>query len=218
MPFRFALAAAVAFAATRALASEPLGVSEDEFKMFRHAKLALEDKRVQAMKPEVRLAAIARDGGYKLKDLQKAMDKVEAAGDLKARCEASVREAVDQKELAGHIGKVEVDTSVEHAVIYAQWLNEEPKALPVEASLLAFRAAEACPIASTVQVWALDKANPKARVFQALISAGGAKRINPDKARDYAETRYLKLFEKVKSINNGDDFSAEDAAAAAEKH
>lgn len=208
---------ATVLAAFRVFAAEPIGLSEDEFKMFRHAKIALEDERVLKMKPEARLGAIAKDAGFKLKDLQRAMQKADAAGDVKARCEAGVKEAVDTRELAGRVSKVEVDTNAEHAVVYVQWLNEDLKALPYEACLVAARAADGCSIASSIQVWAQDKANPKARVFQALVSTSAAHRINQEKAKDFAETRYLKLFEKVKSAANGDDLSAENAAAAAAK-
>lgn len=190
-------------------AAEPVGLTEDEFKMYRHYTLALADARVQKMKPEARLSAIAKDAGYKPKDLAKAIERGEAAGDVKAKCESNLKRAMAGSELGAQLGKLEVDTSAEHAVAYVQWFNEEPKNLPVEACFAAVRAAEACPIAATIQVWAQDKANPKARVFQALISTTGAKRINADKVRDYAETRYLKLFEKVKMAANGDDLSAE---------
>lgn len=204
-----------ALVATRVFAAEPLGLSEAEFKMFRHANIAMEDARVQKMKPEARLGAIAKDAGFKLGELKKAMEKGEAAGDLKAKCEAGVKEVVDAKEFAGRISKVEVNLSAEHAVAYVQWLNEDLKALPYEACLLAARAADGCAIVSTFQVWAQDKANPKARVFQALVSASAAHRINQDKAKDFAETRYLKLFEKVKSAANGDDLSGESGTPSA---
>jgi hypothetical protein len=192
-----------------ALAAEPLGLTEDEFKMYQHYKIALADARVQAMKPEARLNAIAKDAGYKAKELQKAIEKGEAAGDVKTKCEANLKEVFEKGELAGRIGRLEVDTTAAHAVAYVQWFNEEQKNLPVEASFAAARAAEACPIASTVTVWAQDKGAPRTRVFQALVSSSSARRINVDKVKDFAETRYLKLFEKVKSVANGDDLTSE---------
>lgn len=197
-------------------AAEPLGLTEDEFKMYQHYKLALGDARVQAMKPEARAAAIARDGSFKLKELQKAIEKGEAAGDVKAKCEANLKELFAQGELAGRIARLEVDTSAAHAVAYVQWFNEEQKNLPIEASFAAARAVEACPIASTVTVWANDKGAPKLRVFQALVSSGSARRINVERVKDFAETRYMKLFEKVKSAANGDDLTAESGTPTAQ--
>ena len=195
--------------AVPAFASEPLGTSEDEFKMYLHYKLAMADVRVQAMKPEVRMAAIAKDASYKLKDLQLALTRVEAAGDVMAKCEANFKETFGTGQLAGRMGRLELDTTGDHAIAFVQWFNEEQNDLPIEASFAAARAAEACPIASTVTVWAQNKAAPRQRVFQALVSTASARRINVEKVRDFGQTRYLKLFERVKSVANGDDLSAE---------
>lgn len=202
--------------AVPSFALESLNLTEDEFKMYQHYKNALGDARVQAMKEPARLPAIAKDAGFKVKDLQSAISKGEAAGDVKAKCEANLKEIFGAGELAGRVGRLEVDTGAAHAVAYVQWFNEEQKNLPVEASFAAARAAEACPIASTVTVWAQDKAAPKLRVFQALVSSQSARRINVDRVKDFAETRYMKLFEKVKSVANGDDLSAESGTPTAQ--
>ena len=49
--------------------------------------------------------------------------------------------------------------------------------------------------------------DPKTRVFEALISGTAAANIRPEKVKDFATTRYIRLFEKLKSVNKGDDFS-----------
>ena len=69
--------------------------------------------------------------------------------------------------------------------------------------------------ATHIGTWAQDKANPKSRVFQALISSNGAAKISIDKAKDFAQTRYIRLFEKLKSVANGDDLSAESGTPTA---
>lgn len=186
----------------------------EEFKVYQHYKNAMEDPRVQKMKPEARVPAIAKDAGYKLKDLQAAIAKGEAAGDVKGKCEAAIREALSGSELAGRVGTVDVDTSDPHAVGYVQWLNESPEKLEIEACTSAALVQKSCPILSTVQVWAQDNANPKARVFQALISGSAAAKIKPDRIKDFASTRYMRLFEKVKSVAAGDDLSQESGTPA----
>lgn len=197
------------------LAAEPVELTQDEFKMYRHYKNAIEDPRVQKMKPEARNGAIAKDAKFKLKDMEKAIARAESAGDFKAKCEGNIKEAVDTGKLQGRIGKVEVDVSEPHAVAYVQWLNEAPEKLAYEASLVAAQTNAACPILSTIQVWAQDKAAPKVRVFQALISSSAAAKINAEKAEDFAQTRYIRLFEKLKSVANGDDLSAEQGTPTA---
>jgi hypothetical protein len=189
--------------------ADPLELSLDEFKMYQHYRNAVEDPRVQAMKPDARLPAIAKDAGFKLKELQKAITRGEAAGDLKAKCESSIRGALGSGDLKDRVGKVEVDTSDPHAVAYVQWLNENPAVLSQEASFAAAVTEASCPILSTIQVWAQDKAKPQTRVFQALISGSAAAKIKPERAKDFAETRYIRLFEKVKSVAAGDDLSNE---------
>ena len=189
--------------------AEPIDLSAEEFKMYQHFKNASEDPRVQAMKPESRQAAIAKDAGFKLKDMQKAIERGEAAGDVKVKCEANIKGALVAGDLKDRVGKVMVDTSEPHAVAYVQWLNENPLVLSQEASYAAAVTEASCPIISTIQVWAQDKARPQVRVFQALISGSAAAKIKPEKAKDFAETRYIRLFEKVKSVVAGDDLSQE---------
>lgn len=189
--------------------AESIDLSADEFKMFQQYKNASEDPRVQAMKPEARLPAIAKDAGFKLKDLQKAIERGEAAGDVKGKCEGNIKGALTAGDLKGRVGKVEVDTSAPHAVAYVQWLNENPVVLSQEASYAAAVTQASCPIISTIQVWAQDKAQPQVRVFQAIISGSAAAKIKPEKAKDFADTRYIRLFEKVKSVVAGDDLSQE---------
>jgi hypothetical protein len=201
--------------AVRALGAEPIELTQDEFKMYRHYQQAMEDPRVQKLKDDKRPAAIANDAHYKLKDLEKAIERAEAAGDFRAKCEGNIKEALSKGELGGRLGKVEVDITEPHAVAYVQWMNEAPEKLSVEASLIAAHTNAACPILSTIQVWAQDKAAPKVRVFQALISSSAAAKINTEKVKDFAQTRYIRLFEKLKSVANGDDLSAESGTPTA---
>jgi hypothetical protein len=179
-----------------ARAGTPINLTEDEFKAARHYQIALEDPRVQKMSAAKRMQAIAKDAGIPLKALEHAVRRSEAAGDVKAACEANIKEM--------GASKVDVDTAEAHAVAYVQWLNENPAALEEEAAQMAHRAAQACPIASTIQVWAQDKGNPRARLFEALIDRGAALRINPDRVKDFAHSRYIKLFEKVRNVAAGD--------------
>lgn len=174
-------------------------ISRDEFKMYQHYRNALADPRVQKMKETVRMAAIAKDAGFKLKDLERAVQRGEGLGDLKAACEGAIREALGATELKARIAKVDVDTQSPHAVAYVEWLNENPTAsqLATEASWAAHAVMVGCPMISSIQVWAGEATNVSARVFQGLISASAAANIKPERIKDFAETRYLRLFEKV---------------------
>lgn len=194
--------------------AESLDLSLEEFKMFQHYRNALEDPRVQKMKPEARLGAIAKDAGFKVKDLQRAIERGERAGNLKVQCEQAVRGELEKTELSGRVGKVDIDTENPHAVAYVMWLNEDPTKLDQESSLAAASTIRGCPIVSTIQIWSQAKDNPKVQVFQALISESAAKNIKFDRIKDFATTRYMRLFEKVKSVNHGDSFQVEPSATS----
>jgi hypothetical protein len=201
--------------AAQAFASDPFPLTRDEFKLYKHYQDAIGDPRVQKMKESQRLPAIARDAHVKLKDLKAAVEKGEAAGDLKAKCDQGMKAALDGGALKGLTGRVEADLSEAHGVAYVQWMNESPDKLNIEACEAARAALEGCPVVSSIEVYAQDKATPKKRVFEGLISASAAENIKMTYLKDFAETRYIRLFEKVKSVKNGDDFSAENAPPTA---
>ncbi|MGA9524212.1 MAG: hypothetical protein WBV82_22340 [Myxococcaceae bacterium] len=204
---RFSFAILFSLAPALAFAVQPIELTRDDFKMFRQWQNAMQDPRVEKIAPAKRNAAIAKDAGFKLKEMEAAIEKGEAAGDLKATCAANLKESLEGA-MAGRIGTIDVDTSEPHAVAYVQWMNENVQQLEEEASVVAAYAARACPIVSTITLWAQDQTNPKARVFQALISGTAASRINVDRAKDFADTRYIRLFEDVKNIAHGDVLDA----------
>jgi hypothetical protein len=191
----------------------PITLSTEDFKMYRHYLNALQDPRVQKMKESGRLGAIAKDAGYKVNELKAAIARGEAAGDLKVRCEENLKAELQNTEVGQRLSKAEADLTVPHAVAYVQWLNENPANLEEEASALASAASRACPVVSSIQVWAMDGAHPKTRTFQGLISRSAAANIKPERIRDFADTRYIRLFENVKSAAKGDDLTAEMGAA-----
>ncbi len=195
---------AAVLAPTFALAQGAADMTADEFKMYRQWQKAMNDPRVQKMKPESRNGAIAKDAKFKLKEMEAAVAKGEAAGDLKAGCESAIKQGLSGTDLGSRLGTIEVDTSEPHAVAYVQWMNADQKQLEEEAALAAVNTAKACPLLSTIQVWAQDQSAPKTRVFQALISQTAASRINPDRIKDFADTRFIRLFENVKNAANGD--------------
>lgn len=207
------LSLAVVVLPALALARQPIELSQDEFKMYRHWQKAMNDPRVEKIKPEKRNAAIAKDARFKLGELEKAIAAGESAGDLKAKCEENLKEGLGEQ-FAGRLGKIVVDTDEPHAVAYVQWLNDNMSQLEEEAALAASVSAKECPIVSTITVYAQDQSNPQSRVFQALISKSAAAKINQARARDFADTRYIRLFEGVKNLANGDSFEVEPSGTA----
>lgn len=198
-----------------AFASQPIEMTQHEFKMYRHWQKAMQDPQVEKIKPAKRNAAIARDAHFKLKDMEEAIAKGDAAGDLKAACTENLKEALAQGPVAGRVGKIDVDLSEPHGIAYVEWQNENVTQLEEEASFVAATTAKQCPVISTITVWAQDKANPKSRVFQALISRDAAARIKTERAKDFADTMYIRLFEQVKNIAKGDTFDVNSTGSGA---
>jgi hypothetical protein len=197
-----------------ALAGQPIQLTQNEFKMFRHWQRAMRDPQVNKLKPEARTAAIARDAGYKLSDLRRAIAKGEQSGDLRAACEANLKEAFAAGAMGGRVRKIEIDADQPHAVAYVGWGNEDLAQIEEEASIAAAVTSKACPIVSSIQLWAEQAGNPEARVFQALISQSAASKIDPARAKEFAHTRYIRLFEHVRSAARGDVISREAAPSA----
>lgn len=194
--------------------AEDLGLTQEEFRMYRQYKNALQDERVQAMKPERRLPAIAKNAGFKVKALEAAIEKGEVAGDLKAKCEANIRRDLEAGVLAGRVGRIIVDAEDPEAIAYVQWKNVEPAQLEEEAAFSAYTVSQSCPIVSTIQVWAVSFGDEKQRVFEARIEPDRARRFQADRIRDFADTRYMRSFEAVKNIAKGDTFDPEPAEGA----
>jgi hypothetical protein len=174
-------------------------LSEQEFKMYRNYLDAMEDPRVQAMKESQRLPAIAKDRGYKVKELERVVAKGNEVGDLQAECLKRTREALSSTSLMAQVEKLDIDVSQPYAIAYVGWKNAANDKLEEEASLAALNAAKACPIVSTIRVWAQDAtAEAETPVFEATISKEAAAKINAERVNDFADTRYIRLFEQVK--------------------
>lgn len=195
-------------------AAGDVGLTIEEFRMYRQYKNALEDERVKKMPEAKRLPAIAKNAGFKVKDLEAAIEKGEAAGDLKGKCESAIKSKLEGGTLAGRVGRVIVDAEDPEAIAYVQWKNVDQSQLEEEAALTAFSTTESCPIASTIQVWAVNLGNPKERVFEARIDSDRARRFQGDRIKDFADTRYMRSFEAVKSAAKGDTFEPEPETGA----
>lgn len=172
------------------------GIDRDEFKTYLETRDALQDERVLAMPEAQRIPRIA-SVNFKMKgpQLQAILDKVEAAGGEKGVAEntrSALEKALAGAGLEGRIEEVRIDTSAPHVVTYIKWKGNAAK-IEAEASLIALKAGEADPIASTFFLWAVDEAGQD--VWRAKIGADRTKNIREERIEDWAKTRYVRLFE-----------------------
>jgi len=172
-------------------------MTPEEFGLWRDYQQALTDARVQKKAEKERLPAIAKNFGVPEKKLKDAVEKGTEHGEKMGKiAEEASRAALADTELAARIKEIRADTSAGHVVTYVTWTVANPEFIDREACLVATRVVKANALASTIKVDVLGAQGQK--VFDALISKVNAGRIKEDSIVDFASTRYLKLFEKVK--------------------
>ncbi len=175
-------------------------MNEEQFKTYHDYLDALKDPRVEKMKPAKRLPAIARNFGIPLSRLKAAIRAGEEAGGVEAiaqACVEAIKQSVAGTPLDGRLRDVRVDTSDSHVVTYVSWKAGRPDAIEQEACLLAVRARKAAPISADLRLWAVDAGNPDHKVFDGMISGEAAENIRETRIPDFADSRYIKLFEHV---------------------
>lgn len=197
---RLLLSGLIAFSfsvAQPAFASD-LGMTIEEFKLWRDYKDALEDERVKKIPEKKRMSAIAKNFKVPEKKLAAAVEKGEIHGEgIAAKAEAAIRAALAGTAIESRIKEIRVDATSAHVVSYVQWAVERTEQLDREAALVAVKVAKAAPISSTINIWATDPADDQRKLFEGLISGTSASRIDEKRIVDFATTRYMRLFEKV---------------------
>lgn len=191
---------ALALLASQARAEE-VDMTEVQFKLFHDYLDALKDARVQKLRADRRLPAIAHNFGVPLGKLKAAIEKGKSLGGVEAiskSCQEAIERSFQGTPLEGRVSEVRVDAADSHVVTYVAWRSEKPEALEQEAALLAARVEKAAPISADIKLWATDPANSDHKLFDAVITGEAAGRIREARIPDFAATRYIKLFEHVK--------------------
>ncbi len=195
--------------AAKVLADEKpaLPMSIEEFKLYRKYQDALGDPRIQKMEKAKRIPAIAKSLKTPDKKLRSAVEAGETHADkMGPMAEEAIRKALVGTPFEARIKRVKVDAVAARVIAYVTWLPDAPEAYEREACLAAARVVGASPLVDDVKVEILRpgadlEVAPPAEpdfLFDAVITASSASRIDESKIVDFAKTRYLKLFEKVK--------------------
>jgi hypothetical protein len=171
-------------------------ITADEFALWRDYKDALTDPRVTKLKEKDRIPAISRNFKVPEKKLRDAIKKGDEFGEqVGPDEEKAVREALGATSVAGRLKEVKVDAANSHVVAYVTWAVDKPEQVNKEACVVAVKCAGGAAIARTISVRVVDGAEHD--VFKALISREAALRITESRINDFADTRFIKLFEKV---------------------
>ena len=176
----------------------PVNLSEDEFKTYDDYLDALQDERVMKMRPNQRLAAIARNFKLSTSKLKGIVDKGQQWPNIEAigkACEDGIRASFQGTSLAERLDMVQVDVGNAHVVSYVSWLEGEPEKLKEEAVLIAAKVKKAAPISADIRIWAEDPKDKNHKVFDGLILGEAAGRFQESRIPDFAKTRYIKAFQ-----------------------
>lgn len=196
----FVAGAAATLLVMRPALADPGAMSADEYKLYREYQAALEDPRVVKMKASRRLPAIARNFGVNRHKLQRVVTKGEKSAEgLVAENQAAVKAALAKSKVAAKIASVELVDQSGVVIAYVSWTGDKDR-LPQEASYVAKAVAEASPLVSIVALWSCMG---RTKVFTAKIRTSAAERIKASRIEDFAATRYLRLFEDVHNLFEG---------------
>ncbi len=205
VPALLCLCLAVALSAPAASAAPD--VSGEDFRVFCGYLDALGEPKVQKIKSErKRDQKIARMAKMSVKKLKASVAKVEKIGatcdEVGKKLESDAAVAL-KKALPGRVAVYQLDYSdPDHVVALITWKGGDKKLLEEEAALIARTLADEVPIVRTIAVRGVnplvaDNESDAATWFEAKITRDRAARIDPKSIKDFADTRYIRLFDNV---------------------
>ena len=181
-------------------------LNEDDFRLYCGYLDELAKPEMQKLKGPARDKKIATRAKVKPSALVASVARGEKVGatcsevgkKVGADAKAAVQAAFPSRVLVFNFD----DSDPSHVVAQVTWLGVEKAKLVEEAALLAATLAVEAPIVKTIAIRAVDPAAPDktaddAAWFEAKITRLNATHIQKDKIADYAETRYLRLFDGV---------------------
>lgn len=206
VPAAVCLSLAAAFGAEDARAAGA-DVTGEDYRLFCGYLDALEQPKVKAIKSEKkRDQRIARMAKLSVKKLKAAVEKVEKLGatcdEVGKKMEADALVEL-KKALPGRVAVYQLDYSdPDHVVALLTWKGGDKKQLEEEAALVAKTISDASPIVRTIAVRGVnplvqDSTADEATWFEAKITRDRAARIDPKSIKDFADTRYIRLFDNV---------------------
>lgn len=181
-------------------------LAPDDFRVFCGYLDALERPEIKKLKAKQRDARIARMAKMSVEKLRASVQRVKAVG---ATCDEVGKlfeeraKAAIQKAMPGRIALFVLDWGdPSHVVAAVTWKGIDKSKLVQEASLLAKVLADEAPIVTTIAVRGVDPrvkdpASDEAMWFEAKISRTRALRIDKDRIADFADRRYIRLFDGV---------------------
>ncbi len=205
-PLVFAVMALFTFA-TGVQAGELQKLTPEDYRLFCGYMDALDNPKVAKLKGKKRDRKIAKMAKMRVKKLMKSVNKVKEHGatcdEVGKMFEGKSKKAVEAA-LPGRVDLYYFDASdPSHVVASVRWTGGDRKKLVQEAALLAKAVSESASIVKTIAIRGVDprsedRASDAAIWFEATMTASRANNIDKGKIKDYADRRYIRLFDGVK--------------------
>ena len=177
-------------------------MNAEDYRLYREYMNALRDPRVEAIPEAQRLRRIAQNFGVPLPRLREVVALGEEIGEGQVeRQQAAARAALENTPVKGRVRSVEFVDSRGIVVAYVGWRTTDQDDLVPEAAHIAKSIADSAPVVDLVAMWACMGSR---KVFTARIQTSSASRFNVRRIDDFAETRYIRLFEEVRNRFAGD--------------
>ncbi len=182
-------------------------LSADDYRVFCGYEDALKDPKIAKLSASKQWLKVAKMAKMKKSALQTAVKNAQAVGDSCAaigkKMSAQYEQAI-KKVLPGRVQWAQLDVSdPAHIVAGVRWVGGDKKKLVEEATLLAVKMHETAQFSKTLALRAVvpgEKAgseNPRIW-YEATMASERAKNIDPKRIKDFANSRYSRLFDGVK--------------------
>lgn len=174
----------------------------DDYRLYRRYEAALRDPRVEAIPEAHRMRRIARNFDVSLRRLREVVELGDeiAEGQLE-RQEHTIKEALEETPVKGRVRSIELVERRGIVVAYVGWIATEQDRVVPEAAYIAKAVADAAPVVNLVAMWGCLGRH---KVFTARIQTSSASRFRLSRIDDFAETRYIRLFEEVRNRFTGE--------------
>lgn len=182
-------------------------VEGEDYRLFCGYMDALQDPKIEKLKGKARDKKIAKMAKMDVKKLMKSVDKLKSKG---ATCDevGKIAETESTKAVKDAVqGRILVYvldyTDPSHVVASVTWMAMDKKKVVQEAAAIAKVLADSAPITKTIALRAVAPGtkdpNDEASIwFEAKSARARAKNIDPDRIKDFADSRYIRLFDGVR--------------------
>jgi hypothetical protein len=184
-------------------------ITGEDYRLFCGYLDALENPKIAKLKGKRQEKAIARMAKMKRKTLMKAVKKVEQVG---STCEeiGKMLEENTKNALESEVGKAKIAffnldySDPSHVVAQVTWRVVNKKKILHDASLISKILADEAVITKTialrgVKARAKDWSADEAMLWEAKTSPTRVSRVDKSKIEDWADTRYKRFFDGVKT-------------------